>query len=192
MSKCWKSLGIANHQAISDEVYNYVVNHTDILKSQEPVFFTDTDVQHALEHAPLLRDFLNQQSLIPTKFSIIVMPANKEPYLHVDTKDAFVRIIWPVRNCKGSRTKFYDISRKYLKLSRLPNEGVIYYDIIKQKNWQQVDEFELLTPLIFDASVAHAVHPAPDATGHRISFSVGFDRELPISKSINAWVGFDR
>ena len=192
MRSIYKFLNVENFHAISYEVYKYVVNHTDILKSQKPVFFTDTDVQHALDHVPLLSDFLNQRSLIPTKFSIIVVPANMDPYLHVDTRDAFVRIIWPVRNCKGSRTKFYDISRKYLKLSRLPNQGVIYYDIIRQKNWKQVDEFELLAPLIFDASVAHAVHPAPDATGHRISFSVGFDRELSISKSVDAWVEFDR
>jgi hypothetical protein len=192
MRPIYKFLEVDNFHAISDEVYNYVVNHTDILKSQEPVFFTDTDVQHALEHVPLLSDFLNQRLLIPTKFSIIVVPANMDPYLHVDTKDAFVRILWPVRNCKGSRTKFYDIPRKYLKLSRLPNEGVIYYDIIKQHNWEQVDEFELSAPLIFDASVAHAVHPAPDATGHRISFSLGFDRELPISQSVNAWFEFQQ
>ena len=185
-------MAVDNFHAIGDEVYNYVVNHTDILKPQEPVFFTDTDVQHTLEHTPLLSDFLNQRSLVPTKFSIIVAPADMNPYLHVDTKDAFVRILWPVRNCKGSRTKFYDIPRKYLKLSRLPDGGVIYYDIIKQHNWEQVDEFELSSPMVFDASVAHAVHPAPDATGHRISFSVGFDRELPISKSVTAWSGFQQ
>ena len=183
---------VDSHQAIGEEVYNYVVNYTDILKPHWPLFFTDTNVQHTLEHTPLLKNFLNQQSLVPTKFSVIVVPASMDPYLHVDTEDAFVRILWPVKNCAGSRTKFYDISRKYLKLTCFPDGGVIYYNIIKQKNWKQVDEFELSAPLVFDASVAHAVHPAPDATGHRISFSVGFDRDLPISKSVNAWVGFNR
>ena len=192
MKLVYKFLAVDNFHAIGNQVYNYVVNHTDILKPQEPVFFTDTDVQHTLEHTPLLSDFLNQRSLVPTKFSIIVAPADMDPYLHVDTKDAFVRILWPVRNCKGSRTKFYDIPRKYLKLSRLPDGGVIYYDIIKQHNWKQVDEFELSSPMVFDASVAHAVHPAPDATGHRISFTMGFDRDLAISKSVKSWFGFQR
>ena len=192
MRLIYKFLDVNNHQHISDEVYEYVVNHTDILKPQDPVFFTDTDVQHTLTHTPLLQNFLQQRSLVPTKFSIIVAPADMIPYLHVDTKDAFVRILWPVKNCQGSKTKFYDVPRKYLKLSRLPNEGVFYYDIIKQHNWQLIDEFELTCPLVFDAGVAHAVHPSPNSTEHRISFSVGFDRDLPISKSVQAWFGFQR
>ncbi len=191
MRSIYKFLDVNNHQLISDEVYEYVVNHTDILKTQDPVFFTDTDVHHTLKHTPLLQNFLQQQSLVPTKFSIIVTPAVMIPYLHVDTLDAFVRILWPVKNCQGSRTKFYDVPRKYLKLSRLDNEGVFYYYITKQHDWPLIDEFELTSPLVFDSGVAHAVHPAPNTTEHRISFSVGFDRDLPISKSVEAWVNFN-
>lgn len=191
MRPIYRFLDVDNFQAIGNEVFDYVSNHTDILKPQYPLFFTDTDVRHTLEHTPLLENFLNRQSLIPTKFSIIVAPADMVPYLHVDTLDPFVRILWPVRNCAGSKTKFYDIPREFLKLNCFP-DGVIYYDIIEQREWELVDEFELSAPLIFDASVAHAVHPATDATGHRISFSVGFDRDLPISKSVKAWAGVQR
>ena len=189
MQPVYKFLDIDDHQTIGEEVYDYVFNYTDILKPQYPLFFTDTNVQHTLDHTPLLRNFLNQRLLVPTKFSVIVVPAIMEPYLHVDTEDAFVRILWPVRNCAGSRTKFYDVPREFLKLNCLP-DGVIYYDIIEQRDWKLIDEFELLSPVIFDASVAHAVHPAPSATGHRISFSVGFDRDLPISKSVKSWFEF--
>ena len=191
MSKIWKYLDVENFQAIGDQMYDFVVNRTDILKPIEPIFFTDLDIQYTLYHVPLLKEFLNNQFLMPTKLSIIVVPAKSEPYLHVDTEDAFVRILWPVKNCAGSQTKFYNIPRKYLKLSNYP-DGVIYYDIIEQRKWQKVGEFELTTPLVFDASVAHEVHPSPDATGHRISFTIGFDRDLPISKSVKAWFGFQR
>ena len=134
MRPIYKFLDVDNFQAIGDQMYEFVANHTDILKPVEPVFFTDIDVEYTLYHVPLLKDFLNQQFLTPTKLSIIVAPAKSKPYLHVDTEDTFVRILWPVKNCAGSRTKFYDIPREYLKLSNYPG-GVIYYDITEQREW---------------------------------------------------------
>ena len=68
----------------------------------------------------------------------------------------------------------------------------IYYKITEQQEWPSLGEIELTQPVIFDASVAHEVHPAPSATEHRISFTMGFDRDLPISKSVKAWFGFRR
>jgi hypothetical protein len=191
MKPIYKFLNIGNFQAISDQMYDFVVNQTDILKPIEPVFFTDVDVGHTLYHVPLLTDFLNQHFLKPTKLSVIVASAKSTPYLHVDTEDTFVRILWPVRNCVGSRTKFYDIPRQYLKLNHY-SDGVIFYDITEQREWEYLDEFELTSPLVFDASVAHEVHIVPNISEHRISFSIGFDRDLPISKSIKAWFGFQR
>jgi hypothetical protein len=191
MRPVYKFLNIDNHQIIGDQMYNFVVNHTDILRPKIPRFFTDVNIAHVLTHAPLLKEFLDVRYLTPTKMSVIVVPADIEPYLHVDTVDPFVRILWPVQNCAGSQTKFYDVPREYLELTSYL-DGVFFYDIIEQRKWQKVGEFELTTPLVFDASVAHEVHPSPDATGHRISFTIGFDRDLPISKSVKAWFGFQR
>jgi hypothetical protein len=191
MRPIYKFLDVDNFQAIGNQMYEFVANHTDILKPKTPTFFTDVNISHALTHAPLLKEFLDNQFLVPTKMSVIVVPADMEPYLHVDTLDPFVRILWPVRNTAGSTTKFYDIPREYLELTSFL-DSVWYYNITKNRDWEQLAEFELSAPLVFDASVAHAVHPATDATGHRISFSVGFDRDLPISKSVKAWFGFNR
>lgn len=191
MRPIYKFLDVDNFQAIGDQMYEFVANHTDILKPKTPTFFTDVNISHALTHAPLLKEFLDNQFLVPTKMSVIVAPADMEPYLHVDTLDPFVRILWPVRNTAGSTTKFYDIPREYLELTSFL-DSVWYYNITENRDWEQLAEFELSAPLVFDASVAHVVHPAPDATGHRISFSVGFDRDLPISKSVKAWFGFNR
>ena len=191
MRPVYKFLNIDNHQVISDQMYDFVVNHTDILTPKTPTFFTDVNIAHALTYAPLLKEFLDIRCLTPTKMSVIVVPADTAPYLHVDTVDPFVRILWPVRNTAGSCTKFYDIPRDCLELTSFL-DGVLYYNITKKRDWPQLTEFELSSPLVFDASVAHAVHPAPNATGHRISFTIGFDRDLPISKSVKAWFGFQR
>ena len=189
MRPIYRFLDVDNYQDLSDQLYDFVVNHTDIIKPFDPVFFTDVDVACTLAHVPLLKEFLSLRFLVPTKMSVIVVPANSKPNLHVDTADPFVRILWPVRNCTGSQTKFYDIPRECLRLTNL-SDGVFFYDIIEQREWQSLGEFELTAPVVFDASVAHEVHPSPDATGHRISFTIGFDRDLPISKSVKAWFGF--
>jgi len=191
MRSIYKFLDVDNFHAIGDQMHEFVINHTDILKPKIPEFFTDVNIAHALTHAPLLKEFLDKKFLVPTKMSVIVVPADISPWLHVDTLDPFVRILWPVANTAGSTTKFYDIPREYLELNNFL-DGVWYYLITENRDWRQLAEFELSAPLVFDASVAHAVHPAPDATGHRISFSVGFDRNLPISKSVKAWFDFQR
>jgi hypothetical protein len=193
MKLVYKFYDVENHQAISDEVYNYVVNHTEILKPKTPVFFNDVSIMSMLRHTPLLKDFLQQRLLEPRQISVVVVPSDMDPYLHVDTIDPYVRLLWPVKNCAESKTKFYDIPREYLELDHDSGGSTnTYFNITESRDWASLGEVELTQPVIFDASVAHAVHPAPDAIGHRISFTIGFDRDLPISKSVKAWFGFQR
>jgi hypothetical protein len=193
MKLVYKFYDVDNHQAISDEVYNYVVNYSDILTSNNPTFFNDVSIPSMLAHTPLLRDFLQQRLLDPRQISVVVVPADMKPYLHVDTIDPYVRILWPVKNCMGARTKFFDIPRECLKLDHNSEASTnIYFKITESRDWPSLGEVELTQPVIFDASVAHAVHPAPGATEHRISFTMGFDRDLPISKSVKSWFGFQR
>jgi hypothetical protein len=193
MKLVYKFYDVDNYQAISDEVYDYVVNHTETLKSKTPVFFNDVDVFHMVKHTPMFTKFLQQHSLIPKQIAVVVVLPNALPDLHVDTIDPYVRLLWPVKNCTGARTKFYDVPRECLKLEHnTRGSSNIYYTIIEQRDWASLGEVELTQPVIFDASVAHEVHPAPNATEPRISFTIGFDRDLPISKSIKAWFGFQR
>jgi hypothetical protein len=194
MRPIWRFLEVDNHQAISDQVYEYIINHTDILNPKhQPVFYTDVVVPHILKHSPLLRDFLDQRFLVPSYISIVVVPAYEVPYIHVDYSDPYVRLLWPVKNCAGSRTKMYDIPKEFLVLNSDPIASTnTYYDITEERDWPVLAEIELLQPVVLDVSVAHAVHPAPDATGHRVSFTIGFDKDLPISKSVKAWFGFQR
>jgi len=193
MRPIYKVLDVDNHQAISDQVYEYVCNNTDILKTRYPVFYTDVSIPHILQHVPLLKNFLEQRFLTPTLISIVVVTPDETPYIHVDYIDPFVRILWPVMHCEGSKTKFYDIPKEFLKLNSQPEASTnTYYDITEERDWPILDEIELIQPIVFDASFAHAVHPNPTAPGNRISFTIGFDKDLPISKSVKAWFSFQR
>jgi hypothetical protein len=194
MRPIYRFLDVDNFQAISDEVYDYVVNHTDILNpKRRVVFYTDVSIPHILKYSPSLTKFLNQKLLIPDLISVVVVPPWEVPYIHVDYIDPYVRLLWPVRNCAGSQTKFYDIPKEFLVLnSESAASTNTYYDISEQRDWPVLEEVELIQPIVFDSSVAHAVHPAPDATENRISFTIGFDKDLSISKSVKAWFGFQR
>jgi hypothetical protein len=191
MRPIYKFLNIDNHQVIGDEVYQYVVNHTDRLLDSH--YFVDHTVHHMLSYCPLLAEFLNSRHLIPERLATIVCANNDIVSMHKDNDgvDSYVRILWPVRNCQGSMTKLWQVPDGAGKLTSDTN-GILYTEFTMDQPREQIGEFELSLPLVFDASCVHSVHPNTDLDGHRISFTIGFDKDLPISKSIKAWFDFQR
>lgn len=197
MRPVYKFLEIDNYQKISDDIHHYLSNHTEILKFEKYCFFNHISPTHIVQHVPSLEEFLDKNSLKPTVTAVIVVPPGLENTLHVDVVEPYVRILWPIKHCQGSLTKMFDIPRECLKLHFQDNGAggtfnpdhatSFFYQIVEQRDWPLINEFELLQPVLIDVSVAHAVHPAPDATEYRISFTMGFDKDLPISKSIEAW-----
>ena len=191
MKLAYKFLDVENHQAISEEVYKYIVDHTDAMLSKN--YFNDQSIHHMLSHCPLLIEFLNSRHLVPKRLATIVC-ANKDTLtIHKDSDgvDSYVRILWPVRNCQGSKTKIWQVPDGAGTLASDTN-GILYTEFPINQERELITEFELVSPVLFDASCVHSVHPDPELSGHRISFTIGFDRDLPISKSIKAWFGFQR
>ena len=191
MRPIYKFLNIDNHQDISDEVYKYIVDHTDALLCKN--YFNDQPIHHMLSYCPLLVEFLNGRHLIPQRLATIVCANKDDVVMHKDSdgENSYVRILWPIRNCQGSKTKIWKVPDGAGKLASDTN-GILYTEFPKDQERELIDEFELLSPLLFDASCVHSVHPNTDLEGHRITFTIGFDRDLPISKSINAWFDFQR
>jgi hypothetical protein len=184
----YKFLQIDNHYCISEQIYDWIINHTKILATTSPIFFNDVDVNSFMQHVPAFAEFAKSKDLKPVAMAVIVVdPTNQEFCdLHVDMLETQIRILWPVRNCKGSRTKFYKVNRESIIRKTLPN-GIPYFYIDHTQPWPEVAEFELSQPLILDTSVPHRVFPAENTTEYRLSFTVAFDENLDISKSITAW-----
>ena len=187
----FKFITVDNHQSISDEVYNFVVNHTDLLQREDQFLLTPVDIPFMLDHTPSLKDFLEKKSLKPRMMAIVVVHAEcsgKE--IHIDYIDTptptFIRLLWPVKHCTGSVTKLYNIPQECLEEVSQPN-GIVYYNIIDYQRRQYLCEFELRAPVVFDVSKAHEVHTAPGITEHRISFTIGFEFGSDVSKSFDAW-----
>jgi hypothetical protein len=191
MRPIYKFLEIENHQDISEEVYQYIITQTDALTSKH--YFVSQPINHMLSHCPLLVEFLQTRQLVPRLLATIVCRTNEQLKIHRDNDgvDPYVRILWPIKNCQGSKTKIWQVPEGAGELISEPN-GTLHTEYSEDQERELIDEFELVSPVLFDASCVHNVCPDPELAGHRISFTIGFDRDLPISKSIKAWFGFQR
>ena len=200
MQKPFEFLDIPNHSQVSEEMLQFVEQHTDIVNDC-PQFWNPVDISTVLAHVPSLKHFLAQIKLIPIQISVIVFdPSTMYTRIHSDPLDTYVRLLWPVKNCLGSVTRFYDIpqhlmvegnktewkdiSKKHLDHYTNVDQGVYYPPL--NSEWPVIDQLELSAPVAFDGSVPHGVYPAAEP-GIRISFSVFFDPNLPISKYVKAW-----
>ena len=191
MQSTHKFLNVDNYQVISDEIYQYVVSHTQVLRLE--YIFVDQYIDHMLSCCPLLTEFLNNHKLVPKRMAVVVVAASNKIEMHRDTDGRFnpyIRILWPIKNCQGSKTRIWFVPKHDGTVVWYPN-NTMYTRFSADQKRLQIDEFELSQPLLFDASYAHSVDPAPGSTEIRISFTMGFDRDLPISKSIQAWSELD-
>ena len=190
MKSIYKFLNIKNHEKLSNEVYDYLNKRTKLLSAPQPIFFSDLDVKDVIKNVKSVREFLTKHKLVAKRFMVIIVaPGNQTQNLHFDRLEPYVRILWPIRNCQGSTTKFFNSDPAKAQIAYLKNK-IPYYDPGDFTTSCVIDQFELTQPLAFDSGVAHSVHTASDVTKHRISFSIGFEENLKISQSVDSWSNF--
>ncbi len=186
MKEVYRFINVSRFEEISNEVYQYIVAYTQVLQLEN--IFVDQDIDHMLSCCTLLAEFLSKHNLVPTRLATIVCAGSSEIEMHKDNdgQRPYVRILWPIQNCQGSKTKIWAVP-KNAGTVMLDTNGVVYTGFACDQKRIQLGEFELSQPVLFNASCAHSVHPAPGSTETRISFTMGFDRDLPISNTISAW-----
>ena len=186
-------LNVDNHKTISTQLEHYVIAQTNLMASQPWCTFSEVEVSHVLQYVPLLKDFCQQKILNPVFMAVIITipKVNDNPGIHVDSEYPWVRMLWPVYNCIGTLTKLYHTSENtYDEVRDRAVATVPYYLVKKDAVVQQIDSFELRQPVVFDAGTPHSIYRAGNCDKPRISFTMGFDRNLAISKSIQAWLNF--
>lgn len=214
MKSIWKSLNVPDYQNISRELYQFICKHHPEILNQPELIWHELEVKHVCRHVGSLKTFFKRGPIQPERFAVISF--SQATYglkhrvgLHADTLDPYVRLLWPIKNCTGSKTKFYAVPHAYLAQDVPdydPNaRGGSFWPTV-DRAWRQIDEIELTTPVVFDASVPHEVCMAPagvldrlwpdlPATSCRLSLTVGFDRALPESRSVAAmhaaWTNFN-
>jgi hypothetical protein len=165
----YQYLDIPNHEIISAQVLEHLNSTYDLSRF---VFWNDIDHDLLLSKVPLLFNLMNTLALT-TRFISIIKTKNSG-HIHVDYGDGNscrTRILWPIKNCIGSVNKFYSVRREWLELKHLPN-GKPYFTINNPTPLEQLDEFELNRPVVFNPEVGHAVYCNPKYQTDRISMNI--------------------
>ena len=166
--KCYKKLDIPNHSLISDQMYDFVVNKTTIL--QKNIFWTYVNAHQVFDQIPDLKTISDSLKIDVDAIAVIWAPPGLEGAIHIDYgRD--MRILWPIKNCEGSYTRFFKVDPSHVKVARLPNNEP-YYEITQPEPYEVLDELELTQPVVFDSSIAHGIYTNPGCTEPRLTFTI--------------------
>jgi hypothetical protein len=168
----FKLLDVENYQLISDKIYDYVVNQTDILKTQYD--WNNLKVADVSKHVPEL--FETCKNIIPVPIemlSIVYRNSGDDGKIHIDDGIRIYRLLWPIRNCQGSYTKFYDIGNNTVKRHYNPN-GNSFLTIVGPNPYKEIVSVELIKPMVFHTKTAHGIFTNHTLSEPRLTLTIGF------------------
>lgn len=169
----YKFINIPEHKLISDQIYNYVKTSTDILTGTS--IWNWANSQEILNLIPKLTIALDNLHLEVERISIIKASPKSNIRMHIDY-DKEPRMLWPIKNCQGSYTKFFDVDpANILKKRGVKND--IYYLILKPEIAKQIDSLELTTPVMFKPWIAHSVWTNPMYDEPRLTMTIKFKND---------------
>ena len=169
----YKPLDIPNFELISNKVFDYVQTNTDILLGD--AFWNWTNAQQVLTLIPELRTTLDRLNLVVDQISIIKTKPRSNLRVHIDY-DKEPRILWPIRNCQGSYTKFFDVDPSNI-LEQRGIKNDIYYLILDPEKATLIDTLELTQPVMFKPWIAHGVWTNPECDEPRLTMTIKFKND---------------
>ena len=163
--KVFDFLDIDNSELISKKILEYSSN------TSLSAFWNFLNIEQLLCFVPELDQWLQQHSLVPNVMAITKLEPTGKSLLHVDY-DPSVRVLWPIQNCTGSHTKFFDVDPMYWE-KWYTAANVPYYAVMDSGPFKLLADVELTQPIVFNPGIAHSVDPNINL-GQRISFTIGF------------------
>jgi hypothetical protein len=179
----YKFLDIPEYRSIADKVYAYIVNNTDIISTN--AFWNWTNQQELLAQIPELKLALDNLHLEVQRISIVKVEPKQHIRIHIDW-DKEPRILWPIRNCQGSHTKFFKIDPDNV-IEQRGVKGDTYYLITRPELAEQIDSLELTAPVVFTPGVAHGVWPNPDYNEPRLTMTIKFKTDTDFAMDLEKY-----
>jgi hypothetical protein len=173
--KNYQYLDISNHKVISNQIYNFLITNYNIEKF---IFWNPIDFKKLLTSVIDLHHALDTLKLSVKSIAIIKTKGNGN--IHVDYNDINLggpRLLWPIKNCVGSETRFFDVKSEWLETVFLKN-NIAFNKINNSLPLNQIDKFELNRPVIFNPQVAHGIYCNPIYTEDRISMTISTNESL--------------
>ena len=183
MTKIFQYLEIKDHELISEKLYQYVLDHTAILENK--VKWNTLEVGHVLEHVPELAESVKKlipgSIWSPNKFiwtiAIFYVPAKFAGGIHIDINELTYRLLWPVHNCRGSYTKFFDLNGNNI-VEKVNGVDGTYLEIEEKYPLIEIEKAETCAPLIFHIKTPHGIYTNPEFDGPRLTATIGFEYPL--------------
>jgi hypothetical protein len=180
--KTYKFLPIENHEIISKKLYEYVVNNTTILEKK--LNYNRLDHETVLQAIPELAAACLKIINHPiTMIAIIHRSAGVAGGVHVDVNAFNYRVLWPVSNCQGSYTRFFDQNKNKLVTSTA-HSGEVFFSFEEKNPLIEIDAVELVAPVVFNVRTPHGVFTNPTCTEPRLTATMGFSK-FPLEEIFN-------
>lgn len=179
ISKIYSYLNIKDHEIVSKKLYQYILQHTDIL-NKDHVRWITIEVDHVLKHVPELE--LATRQVIHARIVMVAIfytPPKFEGGVHVDHGVLDYRVLWPIHSCEGSSTKFFDLNGNKIT-EEFTSEGNAYYKIEDRYPLIEIDSVETKAPFLFHVKTAHGIYTNPELSTPRLTATIGFDLDYPI------------
>jgi hypothetical protein len=171
----YKFIDIPNYEVISEKVYDFIVNKTPILRENATWNFLPKDaVLHDIPE--LLEVFKNLGDLVPLNLSIVKCRPRANISVHIDS-DNYARLLWPIKNCKGSYTKFFEVDNANIE-KRYGVKKDLYYHINNVEDAKLLENVELTQPIVFKPWVPHGVWSNPEYTDPRLTLTIKFNKSF--------------
>lgn len=166
----YKFIDIPNHQLISDKVYAYICSSTDILSGI--AIWNWADDTQILTAVPELKEAILHLGLEIDRISVIKVEPKANIRMHIDY-DKEPRMLWPIKNCVGSFTKFFKVdSANIVEQRGVKND--IYYLILQPDLAEQIESLELVSPVMFKPWIAHGVWSNQEFNEPRLTMTIKF------------------
>ena len=150
--KCYVELPCDNVKIISDQIYQFIKENTDIL-STTTYGWHFIDCKGLLNAAPDLLDYFKKNKLIPRHAAVTIVTDSTHLPRHIDEKPVIAKINFPVINTIGWANRWYS------------NDAMV------------AELLDMEQPIVFNSQIEHSVEKITAIKVPRIVASFTFYNE---------------
>lgn len=150
--KCYVELPCDNVEIISNQIYQYVKEKTDILNTTTYGWHF-VDCRELLDNAPNLLDYFKTNKLVPRHAAVTIVTDSTHLPRHIDELPVIAKINFPVINTTGWANRWY-------------SNDVMVAELLDMKQ-----------PIVFNSQIEHSVEQTTATEVPRIVASFTFYNE---------------
>ena len=188
----WKYVDIPNYDIIQNKLQGVMKKHHKLLKHGISVAnMTSSELVCDITEIEELSDFLHTTNLLKyvVHYVIFVISPGQEYDIHIDGTNVapFLnesRILLPILNCNGIKTKFYTSTHnsEIVVIKSHNDDQDLYYERFNPEYCTEVDSYELTAPVVINPNYPHKVEENTN-NDLRVSLGIAFNKKIDLFKN---------